>query len=48
MTIERNLSVMNLLRWATEDGSCVEYIQSGKPHQNVYIERYNRTIRYVA
>ena len=23
----------------------LEYIQSGKPQQNVYIERYNRTVR---
>ncbi len=34
------------VRWATEHGICIEYIQPGKPQQNAYIERYNRTIRY--
>ena len=34
------------VRWATEQGIRIEYIQPGKPQQNAYIERYNRTIRY--
>ena len=34
------------VRWATEHGIRIEYIQPGKPQQNTYIERYNRTIRY--
>ncbi len=34
------------VRWATEHGIRIEYIQPGKPQQNAYIERYNRTIRY--
>lgn len=34
------------VRWATERDIRIEYIQPGKPQQNVYIERYNRTIRY--
>ena len=34
------------VRWATEQGIRIEYIQLGKPQQNAYIERYNRTIRY--
>ena len=24
----------------------VEYIQTGKPQQNAYVERYNRTVWY--
>lgn len=34
------------VRWATEHGISIEYIQPGKPQQNAYIERYNRTMRY--
>lgn len=34
------------VRWLTEQGIHIEYIQPGKPQQNAYIERYNRTIRY--
>ncbi|WP_156482467.1 integrase core domain-containing protein, partial [Wohlfahrtiimonas chitiniclastica] len=32
--------------WAKENGIRIEYIQPGKPQQNAYIERYNRTVRY--
>lgn len=32
--------------WAKEHGIRIEYIQPGKPQQNAYIERQNRTIRY--
>lgn len=35
-----------LLRWAKRNGIRIEYIQPGKPQQNAYIERYNRTVRY--
>ncbi|MGD5574158.1 integrase core domain-containing protein, partial [Xanthomonas citri pv. citri] len=35
-----------LLSWAQRLGIRVEHIQPGKPQQNAYVERYNRTIRY--
>jgi putative transposase len=33
-------------RWALECGIRLEYIQPGKPQQNAYVERFNRTVRY--
>lgn len=33
------------VHWATEHDIHIEYIQPGKPQQNAYIERYNRTMR---
>ena len=33
-------------QWAAKQGIRIEYIQPGKPQQNAYIERYNRTVRY--
>lgn len=35
-----------LLSCAQRHGIRVEHIQPGKPQQNAYVERYNRTIRY--
>ena len=35
-----------LSRWAERHGIRIEHIQPGKPQQNAYIERYNRTVRY--
>lgn len=35
-----------LMAWASRCGIHVEFIQPGKPQQNAYIERYNRTVRY--
>jgi putative transposase len=32
--------------WAAKRGIRVRYIQPGKPRQNGYAERYNRTVRY--
>lgn len=36
----------SLLAWAERQGIRIEHIQPGKPQQNAYIERYNRTVRY--
>ena len=33
-------------KWAKKHGIKLEYIEPGKPQQNAYIERYNRTVRY--
>lgn len=30
-------------RWAKKAGMALQYIQPGKPNQNAYIERFNRT-----
>ena len=35
-----------LMAWAEKHDVNLEYIQPGKPQQNAYIERYNRTVRY--
>ena len=32
--------------WAEQSGIAFQYIQPGKPQQNAYIERFNRTVRY--
>ena len=34
-----------LMAWAEKQGVRLAYIQPGKPQQNAYIERYNRTVR---
>ena len=34
-----------LMEWAEKRNVRLEYIQPGKPQQNAYIERYNRTVR---
>jgi putative transposase len=35
-----------LIAWAERNGIRLDYIQPGKPQQNAYVERYNRTVRY--
>ncbi len=34
-----------LQNWAEKAGIALMYIQPGKPQQNAYVERYNRTVR---
>ena len=35
-----------ITRWAARHGIALNYIQPGKPQQNAYVERFNRTVRY--
>lgn len=36
----------DLVAWAAKRAINIAYIQPGKPQQNAYVERYNRTVRY--
>ncbi len=36
----------DLEKWTDKHGIQLEFIQPGKPQQNAYVERYNRTVRY--
>lgn len=35
-----------LMSWTAQQNITLRFIQPGKPQQNAYIERYNRTVRY--
>ncbi len=35
-----------LMGWAEKQGVTISHIQLGKPQQNAYVERYNRTVRH--
>lgn len=35
-----------LMGWAEKQGIALRHIQPGKPQQNAYVERYNRTVRH--
>jgi putative transposase len=35
-----------LMEWAEARGISIRHIQPGKPQQNAYVERYNRTVRH--
>jgi len=35
-----------MLQWAKQKQISLLHIQPGKPQQNAYVERYNRTVRY--
>lgn len=35
-----------IMAWAEKNEIRLEHIQPGRPQQNAYIERYNRTVRY--
>jgi putative transposase len=39
------LTSIALTRWCAQRGVALHYIQPGKPQQNAYIERFNRTYR---
>ena len=34
-----------MVQWAQKHNVTIQYIQPGKPAQNAYIERFNRTYR---
>lgn len=35
-----------MIDWANNNQITLLYIQSGKPTQNAYVERFNRTVRH--
>jgi putative transposase len=39
------LTSLTFMSWCAEHGVAIRYIQPGKPNQNAFIERFNRTYR---
>lgn len=35
-----------MVAWAEKRDIALKYIQPGKPQQNAYVKRFNRTVRY--
>ena len=35
-----------LMEWVAKHQIYIQHIQPGKPQQNAYVERFNRTVRY--
>lgn len=35
------------MTWTEKHGNALQHIQPGKPQQNAYVERCNRTVRHV-
>jgi putative transposase len=44
MSVSESMS-QTFVDWCTEHGVAIHYIQPGKPDQNAYIERFNRSYR---
>jgi putative transposase len=37
---------VTLMKWAQQQGIALQHIQPGKPQENAYVGRYNRTVRH--
>ena len=44
-TMVLNSLAQAFVDWCAEHGIAIHYIQPGKPDQNAYIERFNRSYR---